>query len=71
MIDNPNGKFSVRIAFNEWISHCILVRADTELEAQDRAYYHRLVRDVGWFVVPRSAKRRRCQFNYDRDKVKV
>ena len=65
------GKFSVRIAFNEWISHCIFVQADSELEAQDRAYYHRLVRDVGWFVVPKSAKVYSKQFNYDRDRVKA
>ena len=62
-------KFSVRIAFNDWISHCICVRADSELEAHDKAYYHRLVRDVGWYVVPKSARERSLPINYDRDKV--
>ena len=63
MYSNKN-KFSVRIAFNECISHCIYVQASTRLEAQDRAYCHRLVRDVGWFVIPRSARVMECINGY-------
>jgi len=50
------SQFRVRIAFNDHISHLINVRAQTKIEAIDKAYYHRLVENCGWVVIPKSVR---------------